>query len=149
MKEVTLSTALNAFCLWHLVLLPMNLILAKECEETNSPTPRKLTFIQDWNFFEQLWRHRRKLQTMLIQSTVENRAKKCQILQSRLLKLVHFTPSTFMFLLVDWHVASVLFDEYSSHCDCTYLVGPLVSIRAQSKLEIWCKYQRRRVAKIL
>ena len=37
----------------HSVLLPMNVILAKECEESNSPTPRKYTFLLDWNFFEQ------------------------------------------------------------------------------------------------
>ena len=62
--------------LTHSVLLPMNVILAKECKESNSPTPRKLTFILDWNFFEQLWRHSRKLRSILIQSTVESRAKR-------------------------------------------------------------------------
>ena len=34
----------------HIVLLPMNVFL-KECEESNSPTPEKLTFLLDWNFF--------------------------------------------------------------------------------------------------
>ena len=44
------SAALN-------VLLPMNVVLGKEWEENNSPTHRKWTFLLDWNFCEQLWRH--------------------------------------------------------------------------------------------
>ena len=31
-----------------------NVILPNEHNENNSPTPRKLTFCLDWNFFEQL-----------------------------------------------------------------------------------------------
>ena len=33
-------------------------ILRKECKEKNSPTHRMWTFFLDWNFFEQLLRHR-------------------------------------------------------------------------------------------
>ena len=36
----------------HIVLLPKNVIFRKECEENNSPTHRKWTFLLDWNF---LW----------------------------------------------------------------------------------------------
>ena len=32
----------------------------KEFEENNCPTHRKWTFLLDWNFSEQLWRHRGK-----------------------------------------------------------------------------------------
>ena len=35
----------------HIVLLPKNGILRRECEENNSPTQRKWTFLLDWNFF--------------------------------------------------------------------------------------------------
>ena len=63
--ENSLSSLLFDMTVWvagstHSVLLPMNVILGKECEESNSPTPRKWTFLLDWNFFEQLWRHREK-----------------------------------------------------------------------------------------
>ena len=34
------------------------IFLRKECEEKNSPTHRMWTFLLDWNFSEQLWRHR-------------------------------------------------------------------------------------------
>ena len=37
--------------LTHSVLLPMNVILAKECEERNSPTPRKWTSFSTGTFF--------------------------------------------------------------------------------------------------
>ena len=60
----------------HSVLLAMNVILVKECEESNSPIPWKFTFLLDWNFFERLWRHRRKPQPLLIHLTVEKRAKR-------------------------------------------------------------------------
>ena len=48
----------------HIVLLPMNVILAKECEES------KLSVSIGMEFFEQLQHHRRKLQPLLIHSTV-------------------------------------------------------------------------------
>ena len=48
----------------------------KKCEKSNSPTPWKLTFILDWNFFDQLWRQKRKLQTLVTHSTVGKWAKK-------------------------------------------------------------------------
>ena len=55
----------------------MNVILAKECEESKNPTPRKLTFILDWNFF---WNNYdvivESYKLQLIQSIVENRAKR-------------------------------------------------------------------------
>ena len=35
----------------HSVLLAMNVILVKDCEKSNRPTPRKFTFLLDWNFF--------------------------------------------------------------------------------------------------
>ena len=54
----------------------LNVILGKECKESNSPTPRKLTFFLDWNFFEQLRRHRGKLQALLLHSTVEKWTKR-------------------------------------------------------------------------
>ena len=52
-RKSTLSTALNALLVGstHSVLLPMNVILVKDCEESNSPTSRKWAFLLYWNFF--------------------------------------------------------------------------------------------------
>ena len=69
------SAALSA--LWvarstHIVLLPMNVILGKECEESNSPTHRKRagTFLNNYDVIE------RKLKLLLIHSTVQKRVKR-------------------------------------------------------------------------
>ena len=47
----------------HIVFLPKNVKLGKDCEENNSPTHRKWTFFLDRNYSQQLWRHREKAPT--------------------------------------------------------------------------------------
>ena len=78
----------------HSVLLAMNVILVKDCEESNSPTPRKFTFFLNWNFF---WNNydiiRKESYYTRLQ---ENEKKECQILQSRLLE--YFGAIIFIFL---------------------------------------------------
>ena len=48
---LTKQSLLQHLAFFLLVFLQSTVILAKDCEESNSPTPRKLTFLLDWNFF--------------------------------------------------------------------------------------------------
>ena len=68
-KNVSFTMTARVAGSTHSVLLTMNVIFVKECEESISPTHWKLTFCLDWNFFG-------RTMTLETKSTIQKRPKR-------------------------------------------------------------------------
>ena len=73
----------------HSVLLAMNVILVKGCDESNSPTPWKFTFLPDWNFFEQLRRHKKATKNAFYKMLQTNLGVSCAGINAKKKKITH------------------------------------------------------------